>query len=83
MARVTSVSAATFVEPWACNSEMNCSRRPSSISAILYRICPLLKAVLSDQPPKAFLAATTAFLTSFLELKQILPSGFPFLSAGE
>jgi hypothetical protein len=47
-----------------------------------YKICPRLNAERSDQDPKAFRAATTAFRTSFLEDKQTFANGFPFLSNG-
>ena len=36
----------------------NCARRPSSISATRYSICPRLYAVALDQPPNALRAAT-------------------------
>ena len=43
-----------------------------------YKIWERLNAARSDQPPKAFLAATIAFLTSFFEDKQTLPKTSPF-----
>src|SRR3954471_16668956 len=45
----------------------NCPRRPSSISAIRYRICPRLYAVAPDHLPTAPRAATTASRTSLRE----------------
>ena len=70
-----SMAASTSSAPPA--SAMNWSRRPSSSSAMRYRIWPRLYAVAPDQPGNALRAATTASRTSLREASAALARKSP------
>src|SRR5690606_26412095 len=78
MAAATSWSASVRLTPSASRtSSTNWRRRPSTISAIRYRIWPRLYAVAPDQPAMAARAALAASRTSLREAQAALARNSP------